>query len=419
MGRFLIYFSYIGTRYSGVQQQLNAIKKGKPVKTAGGVLEEALLGLKPVNSPRIQISSRTDKGVHAIRNTCHVDLEHPNEGEDYDPAVITNVANYNLLKMGEDVRVMETRQVAENFHSRYSATGRKYVYRLAHVTKPGTSMHLSGLDQSRKAFFKELKRYTVRSKYPKLALGSPKPCLDLDKLVICRNKVDMNKLLQAASLLSGIHNFTAFSNKHKERSGDKPPPHPVKLLTIGVKRGQPFGQNLLSCGEDITVTENIEFWDIHVRAKSFLYKMVRRCVGGMMLVATDAISLADLKNILDNPRRDFPFTSRISFCEDGLFLADVEYPPEAFDMTNCEVKNSVNRETSNSKCLNEGEGQELENCAAKSELSNQFNFQNCCSIKENKAGDREGDGAGRVIEDICPVDNKDSAVLEDAENCLR
>ncbi|RUS90267.1 hypothetical protein EGW08_001956, partial [Elysia chlorotica] len=147
MGRFLIFFSYVGTHYSGVQQQLHALRHGKLVKTAGGVLEEALKALKPVTEPRIQVSSRTDKGVHALRNSCHVDLQHPDAGREYDPAIITNVANYNLSKRGEYVRVVETRRVSDTFHARANALGRKYVYRLGHVLSQGPSMQLSGRDQ--------------------------------------------------------------------------------------------------------------------------------------------------------------------------------------------------------------------------------------------------------------------------------
>ncbi|RUS90266.1 hypothetical protein EGW08_001955, partial [Elysia chlorotica] len=132
-------------------------------------------------------------------------------------------------------------------------------------------------------------------------------------------------MLQAAALLSGVHDFTAFSNKPRTRTELRLPPSPVKLLTVGVRRGQPLGLGMLTSGRDVALTENLEFWDIHVYSKSFLYKMVRRCVGGMILAATDVISLADLQEILDNPRREFPFTSRLSFSEAGLFLADVEY----------------------------------------------------------------------------------------------
>lgn len=330
MGRFLIFFSYVGTRYSGVQQQLGVLKHGKPLKTAGGVLEEALAALKPVCSPRIQVSSRTDKGVHALRNSCHVDLQHPESEKEFDPAIITNVTNYNLQKMGEDLRIVETRRVSNDFQARVNATGRKYIYRLAHVLNPGHNMRLSEQDNEKQDtdIYTELKKFTKRRKHPKLPVGSPVPILDGDKLFVCRNKLDMSKLLEAAALLSGIHDFTAFSNKSKAREEHRPPPHPAKLLTIGVKRGQPFGHRILKCGQDITVTENLEFWDIHVQSKSFLYKMVRRCVGGMILVATDVISLADLHDVLDNPRRDFDFTSRLSVPGDGLFLADVMYEPE-------------------------------------------------------------------------------------------
>ncbi|GFR97545.1 tRNA pseudouridine synthase [Elysia marginata] len=352
MGRFLIFFSYVGKRYSGVQQQLGALRHGRPVKTAGGVLEEALGALSPVSSPRIQVSSRTDRGVHALRNSCHVDLQHPESGKEYDPAIITNVTNYNLLKMGEDVRVVETRRVADDFHSRANAIGRKYVYRLAHSLSPGLSRRLAGQHRDEEDLYKELKKFTQRSKHPKLPLGSLTPILDQDKIFISRSKLDISKLLQAAALLSGIHDFTSFSNKPRTKEEVRPPPHPVKLLTIGVKRGRPLGHKLLSCGPDVAQAENLEFWDIHVQAKSFLYKMVRRCVGGMILVATDVISLADLQDVLENPRRDFPFTSRLSLSEAGLFLVDVEYQQKdlMFNVDNGKIVNcdQVSRENQKS-----------------------------------------------------------------------
>ncbi|ONM33782.1 tRNA pseudouridine synthase [Zea mays] len=65
--RYLVAVEYIGTRFSGSQKQPNQ-------RTVTGVLEEAFhrfIG-QPVS---IIFSSRTDAGVHALSNVCHVDVE--------------------------------------------------------------------------------------------------------------------------------------------------------------------------------------------------------------------------------------------------------------------------------------------------------------------------------------------------------
>lgn len=77
MNRYLIYFSYIGTRFKGVQKQYD---KGVPLfknETIQSLLESALLQLKrkPLNIPVVYPASRTDQGVHALCTAAHVDLE--------------------------------------------------------------------------------------------------------------------------------------------------------------------------------------------------------------------------------------------------------------------------------------------------------------------------------------------------------
>ncbi|KAL7673911.1 hypothetical protein ACOME3_000189 [Neoechinorhynchus agilis] len=62
--QFLIEFAYIGTKFSGVQSQAGA------ALTVAGVLEECLNLLWPQTPIKLNISSRTDSGVHALANTA-------------------------------------------------------------------------------------------------------------------------------------------------------------------------------------------------------------------------------------------------------------------------------------------------------------------------------------------------------------
>ncbi|XP_066981430.1 tRNA pseudouridine synthase-like 1 isoform X3 [Macrobrachium rosenbergii] len=103
MRRFLLYISYCGTRFRGVQRQPNEELRKLP-RSVQGLLEEGLLSLYPANTPHLYFSSRTDKGVHALSNTAHVDLCRKTEGLFYDPDVITGRLNKYLSHEGHDIR---------------------------------------------------------------------------------------------------------------------------------------------------------------------------------------------------------------------------------------------------------------------------------------------------------------------------
>ncbi|KAK2662174.1 hypothetical protein Ddye_000748 [Dipteronia dyeriana] len=125
--RYLVAFEYIGTRFSGSQQQLKC-------RTAVGVLEEAFR--KFIGQPvSIFCSSRTDAGVHALSNVCHVDVERISKrkpGEMLPPheaTVVRRAVNHFLQKEG-DIMVTDVRCVPTDFHARYKAQERTYFYRL-------------------------------------------------------------------------------------------------------------------------------------------------------------------------------------------------------------------------------------------------------------------------------------------------
>ncbi|CAB4267897.1 unnamed protein product [Prunus armeniaca] len=132
--RYLLAIEYIGTRFSGSQQQSNC-------RTVVGVLEEAFQ--KFIGQPvSIFCSSRTDAGVHALSNVCHVDVERiskrkPGEVlEPHEPAVVKRAVNHFLQKNEGDVTVIDVRSVPANFHARYKAQERTYFYRLLSGAEP-------------------------------------------------------------------------------------------------------------------------------------------------------------------------------------------------------------------------------------------------------------------------------------------
>ena len=111
--------AYDGTRYAGFQVQANA-------PTVQAELERALGTLcgEPV---RITGAGRTDAGVHASGQVVDFRTKSPLNAADLGRGV-------NAL-LPEDIAVSELEPAEESFHSRFSATGRTYEYRIRNASE--------------------------------------------------------------------------------------------------------------------------------------------------------------------------------------------------------------------------------------------------------------------------------------------
>lgn len=112
MDKLLLTLQYDGTRYHGWQVQPNGI-------TVQETLQNALEQVTGVR-PGVTGCSRTDTGVHARRFYCT--LEQP---ERFSPSQLLKALNAVLP---EDVAVLACQSVSDEFHPRYSALGKRYVY---------------------------------------------------------------------------------------------------------------------------------------------------------------------------------------------------------------------------------------------------------------------------------------------------
>jgi len=113
MKRILLTLSYDGTDYHGWQIQPNGI-------TVQQVLCDSLKTLLGVETA-VTGCSRTDAGVHANEFCCHIDCA-------------DNIPHNAFLKglnsiLPNDIVVKSSKEVAADFHARYSAKGKEYVYR--------------------------------------------------------------------------------------------------------------------------------------------------------------------------------------------------------------------------------------------------------------------------------------------------
>ena len=111
--RFLIKFSYDGSNFSGFQSQ-------KGLRTIQEELENALTIVNNGNKTTITATGRTDKGVHELCQYGHADIDvNINEKK------LKRALNSNLP---DDIHVIETCIVDENFHARYSVKNKEYKY---------------------------------------------------------------------------------------------------------------------------------------------------------------------------------------------------------------------------------------------------------------------------------------------------
>ncbi|XP_075459792.1 tRNA pseudouridine synthase-like 1 isoform X5 [Ascaphus truei] len=90
--RYLIFFQYFGTQYSGVMWT----PVTQSVLGVQNYLEMAAQKLRPVGSIKFSISSRTDTGVHAICNTAHVDIERAAGKPPFTETVLVQALNHHL-----------------------------------------------------------------------------------------------------------------------------------------------------------------------------------------------------------------------------------------------------------------------------------------------------------------------------------
>jgi tRNA pseudouridine38-40 synthase len=107
--------SYDGSLFSGYQVQPNK-------RTVQGEIEGALFKLHKGQTIKVSASGRTDAGVHAIGQVFHFDTN---------LTIPENKWPYALnALLPEDIIILETTYVNEDFHARFNATGKEYRYRI-------------------------------------------------------------------------------------------------------------------------------------------------------------------------------------------------------------------------------------------------------------------------------------------------
>ena len=113
--RYFITFSYDGSDFSGYQKQPKA-------RTVQNELERVLKQINGNKEVEVHASGRTDAGVHAMNQKAHFDLTTELTCEKLQKAM-------NSL-LPKDIYIKKVEEVDENFHARFNATGKEYIYKI-------------------------------------------------------------------------------------------------------------------------------------------------------------------------------------------------------------------------------------------------------------------------------------------------
>jgi tRNA pseudouridine38-40 synthase len=221
MPRFRLTLEYDGAPFVGWQRQDN----GPSVQ---GALEDAI---EKLSGERVTVTGagRTDAGVHALGQVAHFDLV-----KQFEPGKVRDALNHYLRP--DPVVVLESNAVDGEFHARFSATGRHYLFRILNRRSP--------------------------------------PALEHGRVWHVSPKLDAEAMHAAAQLLLGQHDFTTF------RAAECQAQSPVKTL------------------DRLDVSRRADEIHIEASARSFLHHQIRSFAGTLKLVGEGKWTPRDVADAL-------------------------------------------------------------------------------------------------------------------------
>lgn len=247
---YKLVLQYDGTEFHGWQIQGD-------LRTVQGELTQAL-SLIDGRSVNLHGSGRTDAGVHAEGQVASVEIQREISTEKLRSAINANV--------GRDVRVLSVETVPDDFHARYSALGKTYIYRI--INGPVISPFWW--------------RYAHQEARP----------------------LHLDRMREAAELLLGTHDWTAFSAAQSDVED--------RIRTV----------------TQVEITERLEersqspLIEIRVSAEGFLRYMVRTIAGTLMAVGRGELDRDAIIAAVETGARP---TAAVTAPACGLTLLSVRY----------------------------------------------------------------------------------------------
>ena len=222
MPRYRLILEYDGGPYNGFQAQADQ-------PTVQGSLERAVKAFCG-ESLRVAAAGRTDTGVHATGQVAHIDLE-----KDWPAETVRNALNAHLRP--EPIVVLAAEVAPDGWHARFSATERRYRYRILNRPSP--------------------------------------PGLEQGHVWHVRTPLDADAMQAAAQVLVGLHDFTTFRDVACQAKS------PVKTLDVA---------QVSRTGDEVVLV---------FQARSFLHRQVRSMTGSIAEVGLGRWSADDLRAALE------------------------------------------------------------------------------------------------------------------------
>lgn len=244
--RYFLKLSYLGTKYHGWQIQQGVV-------TVQESIEKALTLLLRKKTTVVG-AGRTDTGVHAAEYYLHFDTE---SAIDFDLVFKLN----HLLPA--DIAVQECLTVQSDAHARYSALWRSYTYTITTQKNPFLT----------------------------------------DTAYLFTQKLDLERMNQAAAILKDYEDFSSFSKSNTD----------VKHYLCQVRKAAWQSQG------DLLV--------FNITANRFLRNMVRAIVGTLIDVGLGKTTPRDIHRIILNKNRS---VAGYSVPAQGLSLTQITYPNDIF-----------------------------------------------------------------------------------------
>jgi tRNA pseudouridine38-40 synthase len=220
--RYRLIIEYDGRPFVGWQRQAEGASVQASLETA----------IEKLSSERVTVTGagRTDAGVHALGQVAHFDL-----AKEFEGGKVRDALNHYLRP--DPVTVIDAAVVDEEFHARFSAKARHYLFRILNRRSP--------------------------------------PALDAGRVWHISPKLDAEAMDAAAQFLVGQHDFTTF------RAAECQAQSPVKTL------------------DKLTVSRRADEIHIEASARSFLHHQIRSFAGTLKLVGEGKWEPRDVKTALE------------------------------------------------------------------------------------------------------------------------
>jgi tRNA pseudouridine38-40 synthase len=222
MPRYRLLVEYDGRPYCGFQAQAT-------LPSVQGAIEAAVKAFCGQDI-RIAAAGRTDTGVHATGQVVHLDLE-----REWPARTVLNALNAHLTR--EAVSILACEIAEGDWHARFSANERRYLYRILNRPAP--------------------------------------PALDKGRVWHVKKPLDAEAMNAAAQHLVGLHDFTTFRDMHCQAKS------PLKTLEVARVR---------RVGEEVC---------LDFEARSFLHRQVRSMTGTLVEVGIGRWSTDDVRTALE------------------------------------------------------------------------------------------------------------------------